>query len=125
MWWISSRSPGRFCLVGNVNDGYSLAPDETPFSKCDVVGNPADDALSAAQRTPLPFANLVGAVRNSSHGTLDVQSSMGDSAVTVAPYPPITPELTAGEWNRAASANNRSRSGCAEGFSVDDCRIFD
>ena len=61
---------GRFCLMGNVNDGYSLAPDETPFSKCDVVGNPSDEALSAAQRIPLQFANIAGGVRNASHGAL-------------------------------------------------------
>jgi CheY-like chemotaxis protein len=99
--------PGRFCLMGNANDGYSLAPDETAFSKCDVVGNPSDEALSAAQRTPLQFANLVGGVRNASHGNIDVQPSIGDATITIAPYPPVSPGLTAGEWNRAGGANNR------------------
>jgi CheY-like chemotaxis protein len=99
--------PGRFCLVGNANDGFSLAPDETPFAKCDLVGNPSDEALSPAQRTPLPFANLVGAVRNTSHGSLDVQASTGDANTTIASYPAVSPELTAGEWNRAGGANNR------------------
>jgi len=98
---------GRFCLMGNANDGYSLAPDETAFSKCDVVGNPSDEALSAAQRTPLPFANLVGGVRNASHGTVEVQPSTGDPATIITPYPAASPELTAGEWNRAGGANNR------------------
>lgn len=98
---------GRFCLVGNVNDGYSLAPDETPYSKCDVVGNPSDEALSPAQRIPLQFANLVGGVRNSSHGLVDVQPSTGDVTSVIAPYPAVSPGLTAGEWNRAGSANNR------------------
>jgi CheY-like chemotaxis protein len=98
---------GRFCLIGNATDGFSLAPDETLYAKCDVVGNPQDEALSPAQRTPLPFANLVGAVRNSSHGTLEVQAATGDGTSTVMPYPQISPELTAGEWNRAGSANNR------------------
>jgi len=98
---------GRFCLVGNSNDGYSLAPDEALYSKCDVVGNPSDEALSPAQRTPLPFANLIGAVHNSSKGAVDVQSSIGDPAAIIAGYPQITPELTAGEWNRAGGANNR------------------
>jgi CheY-like chemotaxis protein len=98
---------GRFCLVGNTNDGFSLAPDETPFSKCDAVGNPSDDALSPAQRTPLPFANLAGTVRNTSHGALNVQASVGDATATIAQYPPVSSELTAGEWNRAGGANNR------------------
>jgi len=99
---------GHFCLVGNAMDGFSLAPDETPVAKCDLWGNPAEDALPAAhQRTPLALANLIGDVRNSSRGRLDVQASAGDAAVTIAPYPQVTNDLTAGEWNRAGSANNR------------------
>ena len=98
---------GRFCLVGNAMDGFSLAPDETPVAKCDILGNPAEDALPAAQRMPLALANLIGDVRNSSRGRLDVQASAGDAAATIAPYPQGTNDLTAGEWNRAGSANNR------------------
>ena len=98
---------GRFCLVGNAVDGFSLAPDETLFAKCDLVGNPLEDALSPAQHTPLALANLAGDVRHSTRGALQVQSSIGDPAQLAAPYPPISSDLTAGEWNRAASTNNR------------------
>ena len=98
---------GRFCLVGNSVDGFSLAPDETLFAKCDLVGNPADDALSPAQRTPLALANIAGDIRHSTHGALQVQPSVGDPANVVAQYPQFSSDLTAGEWNRAASANNR------------------
>jgi CheY-like chemotaxis protein len=98
---------GRFCLVGNSVDGFSLAPDETLFAKCDLVGNPSDDALSPAQHTPLALANLAGDVRHSTHGALQVQSTVGDPAVLAAQYPPQGSDLTAGEWNHAAAANNR------------------
>jgi len=98
---------GRFCLVGNSVDGFSLAPDETLFAKCDVVGNPAEDALSPAQRIPLALANIAGDIRHSTHGALQIQSSMGNPAILAVQYPPISSDLTAGEWNRAASANNR------------------
>jgi CheY-like chemotaxis protein len=98
---------GRFCLVGNALDGYSLAPEETLFSKCDVVGNPSDDALSSTQRTPLALANLIGDIRSSTHGALQVQVAAGDAGSVLVPYPPVVSELTAGDWNRAASANNR------------------
>jgi CheY-like chemotaxis protein len=98
---------GRFCLVGNAQDGYSPAPEELPYAKCDVLGNPSDDALSVLQRTPLALANLLGDVRSSTHGTLQVQVASGDPANVLVPYPQPVPELTAGEWNRAASANNR------------------
>ncbi|HEY6922103.1 MAG TPA: response regulator [Steroidobacteraceae bacterium] len=98
---------GRFCLVGNSVDGFSLAPDETLFAKCDVVGNPAEDALPPAQRIPLALANIAGDIRHSTHGALQVQASMGNPAILAVQYPPISSDLTAGEWNRAASANNR------------------
>jgi CheY-like chemotaxis protein len=99
--------PGRFCLMGNALDGYSVAPEELLYSRCDVVGNPADEALSGTQRIPLGLANLIGDVRSSTHGALDVQVSVGDPASLVLPYPPVSAELTAGEWNRAGGANNR------------------
>ncbi|MGB9333087.1 MAG: response regulator [Steroidobacteraceae bacterium] len=98
---------GRFCLMGNGTDGYSLAPEEMLFSRCDVVGNPYDEALSPAQRMPLALANLIGDVRSSTNGALTVRAAVGDAANLAAPYPQVSPTLTAGEWNRAAIANNR------------------
>ena len=98
---------GRFCLKGDPVNGYALAPDKTPFAQCDVVGNPADDALPPAQRMPLALANLIAGIRDSTHGALDVETSVGDPALLRTPYPQVTDELTAGEWNRAGKANNR------------------
>ena len=97
----------RFCLKGDPVNGYTLAPDKTPFAQCDVVGNPADDALPPAQRMSLALANLIAGIRDSTHGALDVETSVGDPATLRTPYPPVTDELTAGEWNRAGKANNR------------------
>jgi hypothetical protein len=88
-------------------DGFSLAPDETLFAKCDVVGNPSDDALSPPQRMPLALANLAGEIRHSTRGALQVQAAAGDATITAVPYPQPSNDLTAGEWNRAGSANNR------------------
>jgi CheY-like chemotaxis protein len=100
--------PGRFCLVGNASDGYSLAPDELLFTKCDAVGSAREAAAPLpAQRVSLPFANLLGEIRHASGGAIDVQLTAGDAAATVMPYPPISPDLAAGQWNRAGSANNR------------------
>ena len=98
---------GRFCLLGSAVDGYSLAPEETPFSKCDLVGNPPDEALTSAQRTPLALANLIDDIRISTRGALQVQVAPGEPASVLAPYPQVTSELTAGEWNRTGSVNNR------------------
>ncbi|HTL21881.1 MAG TPA: response regulator [Steroidobacteraceae bacterium] len=98
---------GRFCLLGSALEGYSPAPDETLFARCDLVGNPSEEALTTAQRTPLALANLIGEIRSVTHGTLDVQVSAGDPANVLVPYPPATTDLVAAEWNRAAIANNR------------------
>jgi len=98
---------GRFCLKGDPVNGYALAPDKTLFAQCDVVGNPADDALPPAQRMPLALANLIAGIRDATHDALDVETSVGDPATLRKPYPQVTDELTAGEWNRAGKANNR------------------
>jgi CheY-like chemotaxis protein len=98
---------GRFCLVGNATDGYSLAPDELPFAKCDAMSNAREAPQQNSQRVSLPFANLLGEIRHATRGKLDVQLTAGDAAATVRPYPQVSPDLTAGQWNRAGSANNR------------------
>jgi len=72
-----------------------------------VLGGPGDDALNQAQRVPLAFADLMGEFRAKNHGMTDVQIVAGDATVLAAPYPQVSESLTAGDWNRAASANNR------------------
>ena len=99
--------PGRFCLVGNATDGYSLAPDETAYARCDLVGGGSTDSPSQPQSIPLAFADLAGELRHASRGAIDVQVLAGDEHATLVPYPPISDSLTAGEWNRAGSVNNR------------------
>jgi len=99
--------PGRFCLAGNTADGFSLAPDDTPFAKCDVIASPPDEMPVQAPRVPLALANLTEAFRTATHGAGDVQLQSGDAATTLVPYPQISDSLTAGEWNRAGSSNNR------------------
>ncbi|HEV2700794.1 MAG TPA: response regulator [Steroidobacteraceae bacterium] len=97
---------GRFCLVGNAAEGYSLAPDDLPYARCDMVsGGPSDQAASAV-RIPVVLADLMGALRAGSHEQIHVQVSGGDGTGS-AGYPPVSDSLTAGEWNRIASANNR------------------
>jgi CheY-like chemotaxis protein len=98
---------GRFCLVGNAVDGYALAPDDTPISKCDVLGNPRDDNVPIAQRQSVDFANLVGGVRQATRNAIDVRVAVGEPASLAKPYPPAADKPTAADWNRIAAANNR------------------
>jgi CheY-like chemotaxis protein len=97
---------GRFCLVGNATDGFSLAPDDLLYSKCDLVSGTHDDPAPSGMRIPVVLADLMSTVRASSHDMIHVQVSGGDGNPPVA-YPAVSDMLTAGEWNRAAGANNR------------------
>jgi len=97
---------GRFCLVGDATDGYSLAPEDLLYTKCDMVSGARDDPAASAGRIPVVMADLVGTLRASSHDQIHVQISGGDAG-NLAAYPAPSEALTAGEWNRAASANNR------------------
>ena len=99
--------PGRFCLVGNATEGFSVAPEELPYSRCNAIANPHEDSLQPAQRESLGFANLVGEFRHETQGALELQLLSGDATTVAAAYPSISSSLTAGEWNKAAAANNR------------------
>jgi hypothetical protein len=99
--------PGRFCLVGSPAQGFAPASDELAATRCDVVGNPFDEALLPGQRESLAVANFMGSVRQQSGGALRVELVTGAESERVRPYPAESAGLTAGEWNRAAAANNR------------------
>lgn len=99
---------GEFCLTGNGIEGYSMATDDLPVKRCDLVGNPFEDSLPTAQRQSLAFANLVASLRKESGGALTVEVAHEGRRPTV-PYPNAEqlPRVTAGEWNRIAAQNNR------------------
>jgi CheY-like chemotaxis protein len=98
---------GLFCLSGNATDGFAPAGASLPANECDLVGNPFEESLSGQQRQSLAFANLVAGIRQRTSGAITVAfENAGSSRATVA-YPSRNDSLTAGEWNRAATANNR------------------
>ncbi|HZF27243.1 MAG TPA: response regulator [Steroidobacteraceae bacterium] len=99
---------GRFCLAGNGSEGYALAPPELSLAKCDLLGNPFDQALSPAQRQSLAFANLASSVRLRTNGAINVvvNDDPSDVRVLVA-YPAFGQAMTASQWNEVAMRNNR------------------
>ncbi len=99
--------PGVFCLSGNALDGYVPANPNLPASKCDLVGNPFEESLSAQQRQSLAFANLASSVRQRTSGRLTVAVENATTPRAPVAYPARSESLTAGEWNRVAVANNR------------------
>jgi hypothetical protein len=98
---------GLYCLKGNATDGLTPAGANLLASKCDLVGNPFEESLSGQQRQSLAFANLIAGVRQRTAGAITVAIENAGTARPSTPYPARVESLTAGEWNRAAAANNR------------------
>ncbi|HUY84179.1 MAG TPA: hypothetical protein VMU86_06365, partial [Steroidobacteraceae bacterium] len=99
--------PGLFCLSGDATDGYVPAKPSLPAAECGAIGNPFEESLSGQQRQSLAFGNLIAGVRERSGGAISVTIQDGSSSQVAVPYPARVPTLTAGEWNKAAAANNR------------------
>ena len=99
---------GEFCLTGNGVDGYSVAADDLPVKRCDLVGNPFDDSLTTAQRQSLGFANLLSTMKQQTGDALTIEVAFAGRRPSV-PYPDVerSAKATAGDWNRAAAQNNR------------------
>jgi CheY-like chemotaxis protein len=97
---------GDFCLGGNADDGFAPADVNVPANKCELVGNPFDDSLSAAQRQSVDFANFVATLRRRTGGDIQVEVVNGGRTQPVA-YPVQEEKTTAGTWNTVAAQNNR------------------
>ncbi len=79
---------GEFCLTGNGIEGYSMATDDLPMKRCDLVGNPFEDSLPSAQRQSLAFANLLSSLRPDGGLTVEVAHEGRRPSV---PYPTAGP----------------------------------
>lgn len=97
---------GKFCLTGNAIEGYALALAELPARKCDLIGNPYDDALGPAQHQSLAFANLASSIRRRTAEALTVEVAPGGDRLA-ATYPRPADNATAGQWNEIAAQNSR------------------
>jgi hypothetical protein len=97
---------GDFCLTGNASEGFEPADTGLAASKCDVVGNPYDDSLPAAQRQSVDFANFVATLRRRTGGAIQVEIVNGGRSQPIA-YPEQQDKTTAGVWNTVAAQNNR------------------
>lgn len=99
-----SIAAGEFCLTGNPTEGYAVAPAELPANRCDVVGNPADDAQRAGGAETPALAVVLGAFRERTHGAIDVRVGYLPRA-GAAGYPPAT-DANAGQWNTVAGTRS-------------------
>jgi CheY-like chemotaxis protein len=98
--------PGRFCMNSGAGGSLLTASDTLPYSKCEQIGSPRDNG-SVGEWQSVAFANMIATARASAAGKFDIQISAGGPDEQLAAYPAVSDALTAGEWNRAAAANNR------------------
>jgi hypothetical protein len=103
---VAESFVGDFCLTGNAYDGFSVAEPDLPLAKCALVGNPADDAFSPAQRQSVAFANFTAGLRQRTNGAIVVEVTNGGRSDPVQ-YPEQREGMTAGQWNGVATQNNR------------------
>jgi CheY-like chemotaxis protein len=97
---------GDFCLSGNATEGFTVAEAALPTQKCDLVGNPYEDALSPAQRQSVAFANFALILAQRTAGAITVETVTAGRRNPVE-YPEQREGSTAGEWNAVAAQNNR------------------
>jgi hypothetical protein len=97
---------GDFCLTGNPSVGFEVADPSLPLRRCDLVGNPFDDGLSAAQRQSVDFANFAATLQRRTGGAITVEVTNAGRRGVVE-YPEQAEGTTAGAWNTVAAQNNR------------------
>jgi CheY-like chemotaxis protein len=96
---------GRFCMTYGADGSAQLAEAALPVGECEQVGWLPSDAFALGRRQTLPFVNIV--VDAQSGTRIRVESASAGDEEPAVPYPAVTAELTAGDWNRAAAANHR------------------
>ena len=97
---------GDFCLSGSAGEGFAVADAALPSQRCDLVGNPFEDAISPAQRQSVDFANFAATLRRRTGGAIVVDTVSAGRRNPVE-YPEQREGSTAGEWNAVAAQNNR------------------
>ncbi len=97
---------GDFCMRRAADASWKLAADELPITRCDRLGLPASEARMESGRQSVAFANYL-ADPSISSGPVRIETEAFGNTEPRIPYPAATDGVTAGEWNRAARANQR------------------
>lgn len=95
---------GEFCLSGNNQSGFQLAPPDTPVDSCDFTGNPVQPTDLASAHQSLAFANYLDSLDDDG---VQLELVALPRNRTLFPYPERSDATRAEDWNRAAARNNR------------------
>ncbi len=97
---------GDFCMRRARDESWEMAPDDLQAAGCDRVGLLPDEARAESARQSVAFANYLAELAVSG-GPISVEFEPLGNAAPLVPYPTLTADVTAGEWNRIAQQNQR------------------
>ena len=98
---------GEFCLSGNDVDGYILPPADMAVTECTTIGHPLQDLPSLGSRQSIAFANFLATSPLVNNSDIQIELIPHLYSRPLAEYPPQHEDISAYEWNRVASRNNR------------------
>jgi CheY-like chemotaxis protein len=96
---------GRFCMAYGSDGTAELAAPTSLLTQCEQLGWLPSDAFALGRRQTLAFANIVSGAQIGTGIRVETASAGADEPAV--PYPVVTAELTAGDWNRVAAVNHR------------------
>ena len=98
---------GTFCLTGTEAQGYRLAAEDLAVESCDLLGQMTGPESSVGHQQSIAFANYYSSASLPQDGGIGLDIKAVGSQEPLREYPYPVAGVTAGEWNEAASANNR------------------
>jgi CheY-like chemotaxis protein len=98
---------GDFCMRRRTSDGtWTLVADDVPLARCERVGLAPEEARSESGRQSVGFANFLAEL-GAAGGPIRVEIEPLGNARPLVPYPLVTDDMTAGDWNAVARQNHR------------------
>lgn len=97
---------GDFCMQRTPDQGWAPAPADLPVTRCDRIGVSSDEARANSARQSVAFANFLAELA-ASGGPIHVEIEPLGRARPLVPYPVLTDDTSAGDWNAVARQNNR------------------
>lgn len=97
---------GNFCVNQNEGGDWELAPPSTPIEKCSFTKDQKIE-ISADDYASVPyvqFEQTAAAVRS---GQIEFILNVSAYDNPTATYPPVSPGITAGDWNASAQKNQQ------------------
>ncbi len=98
---------GEFCLVSGIAGTYVLADPDASFASCAFIGHPLDNSNLLSDRQTPGFESFLAESANTDPSGIEFEfiARQRVDSVRSVPYPAAP--VTAGEWNRIATENNR------------------